>query len=347
MSDDVQFTRLGGLGRILLDRPKALNALTLDQVHAITPQLTAWAADPSVTAILIEGAGDRAFCAGGDIRALQEDCVNGDLAGVDSFYRHEYRLNRQIKTYPKPYVAFLDGVTMGGGVGVSVHGWARVATERTLFAMPETGIGFFPDVGGSFFLPRCPGQTGMYLALTGARLKAADLVYVGVATHYVPSDQLDALRDALAAGTDPAAALAAAHQDPGPAPLADKRAVIDACFGGDSVLAILAALDAHPDPWAQTTAATIRSKSPFACLVTYEQVRRGGTLSFDDCMKMELRLAMRVAPNPDFIEGVRAVIIDKDNKPVWSPARVEDVPEAAWRAPFDAPPPAGELSFIE
>lgn len=339
MSAEIHFERIGALGRIVLDRPKALNALTLDQVHAMHPRLAAWAGDPGVAAVVIEGAGDKAFCAGGDIRALYEACKAGDMAYVAAFYRDEYRLNRRIKTFPKPYVALLDGIVMGGGVGVSVHGRYRVATERTLFAMPETGIGFFPDVGGAFFLPRCPGRTGMYLGLTGARLKAADALHVGVATHYVPSDRLDDLRTALAQGGDVAAILDRFHVDPGAAPLADRRAVIDDCFGRGSVAAILEALDAHPDPWARDTARTIRAKSPTATLVAFEQIRRGGGLDFDACMRMEFRLSQAVAPAHDFIEGIRAVIVDKDNQPAWQPA------DTGLLGAFDAVPAGGDLSF--
>lgn len=339
MSADIHFERIGALGRIVLDRPQALNALTLDQVHAIYPQLANWAADPAVAAVVIEGAGDKAFCAGGDIRALYEACRAGDMEYVAAFYRDEYRLNRRIKSLPKPYVALLDGIVMGGGVGISVHGRYRVATERTLFAMPETGIGFFPDVGGTFFLPRCPGQIGLYLGLTGARLKAADALYAGIATHVVPSDRLDDLRAALAAGDDVAATLDRFHCDPGPAALADKQAVIDACFSRDSVDSVLAALNGHPDPWAHCVAATIRTKSPTATLVAFEQIRRGGGLDFESCMRLEFRLSQVVAPAADFIEGIRAVIIDKDNTPMWQPADI------GMLGAFDMVPAGGDLNF--
>ncbi len=339
MSDaQIRFERIGGIGRMVLDRPKALNALTLDQVHAMHPQLAAWAADPQVRAVLIEGEGDKAFCAGGDIRALYDACRTGDDAFIQSFYRDEYRLNRRIKTFPKPYIALIDGIVMGGGVGVSVHGAARIATERTLFAMPETGIGFFPDVGGSFFLPRCPGALGQYLGLTGARLKAADALHAGIATHYVPSARLDDLRAALAAAADPLAVLADFHQDPGPAPLAGRRAVIDQCFAAASLAEVRERLAAHSDPWAAETLAVLDAKSPTACRVAFEQIRRGARLDFEACMRMEFRLSLAVAPAGDFAEGVRAVIVDKDNKPAWgAPA---DLGHA-----FDTPPACGDLTF--
>ncbi|MDO8607638.1 MAG: enoyl-CoA hydratase/isomerase family protein [Phaeospirillum sp.] len=344
MHEELQFERVGNLGRIILDRPKALNALTLDQVHAIHPQLDAWAADPAVTAVVIEGAGEKAFCAGGDIKLLFEACKAGDRVFVAAFYRDEYRLNRRIKTMPKPYVALLDGIVMGGGVGVSVHGRFRVATERTLFAMPETGIGFFPDVGGSHFLPHLPGHIGLYLGLTGARLKAADTLHVGIATHYVESERLPALREALSEARDDAevaATLTGFASDPGPAGLDDKRALIDRCFGKATLAEALAALAAESDPWAAETLATIAGKSPHLVAVSFEMIRRGRALSFDDCMKMEFRLAMELAPAQDFIEGVRALLIDRDNRPVWRVAG--DAAEVL--APFDAVPACGDLAF--
>jgi enoyl-CoA hydratase len=347
---EITFDRAGGLARIVLDRPKALNALTLDQIHAIHPMLARWADDPAVTAVVIEGAGEKAFCAGGDIRQLHDVGKAGDMAYIAAFYRDEYRLNRRIKTCPKPYIAFIDGIVMGGGVGVSVHGRHRVATERTLFAMPETGIGFFPDVGGSFFLPRLPGATGMYLALTGARLGPADALAVGVATHYVESERLGALSQALSEARDDAevaVVLSGFHQEPGLAPLAERRAAIDRCFGRDSLAEVLTALAGDADPWAAETLAVLRKKSPTLLLITFEMIRRGATLSFDECMRMEFRLSQVVAPAHDFIEGIRALIVDKDNRPTWRPATVEQVPQAAWLAPFDAVPACGDLTFEE
>lgn len=338
---EIIFERSGRLGRVVLNRPQALNALTLDQVHALDPQLRAWQDDDNVGAVIIEGAGDKAFCAGGDIRALYEAAKAGQMDYVASFYRDEYRLNRRIKTYDKPYVALMDGIVMGGGVGVSVHGRYRVASERTLFAMPETGIGFFPDVGGAFFLPRCPGQIGLYLGLSGARLKAADCLYAGIATHFVASARLDDLRAALAETDDIKAVLDGFHQDPGRAPLAENRAVIDACFGADSVEAVLAALDGAENGFAAKTAEAIRAKSPSANKVAFAQIRRGAEMDFDSCMRMEFRLSQVYAPAADFIEGIRAVIIDKDGKPVWAEAASA---EAVAKA-FETVPACGDLTF--
>lgn len=345
--ETVLFTRAGGLGLITLNRVKALNALTLDQIHQIMPQMEAWIADPAVTAVVIEGAGEKAFCAGGDIRSLYDSGTAGDVATLARFYFDEYRLNRRIKTCPKPYVALLDGITMGGGVGLSVHGTWRVATERTLFAMPETGIGLFPDVGGTFFLPRCPGRLGLYLALTGARLKAADSLYAGIATHYVPTASLPALKTALAdcpTADAVEATLRRFHQDPGPAPLADLRASIDRLFAADSFSALIRNLEADPDPWAAATLATLRQKSPLSLAVTFRQMQEGLKRDFDACMQLEFRLALHMAPAPDFLEGVRAVIIDKDNTPRWQPARWEDLEPAAVERVF-GPTAHGELHF--
>ncbi len=343
---EIQFEQAGNLARIVLDRPKALNALTLAQIHAMAPKLEEWAADPAVTVVVIEGAGPRAFCAGGDIRALHEAGKAEDMPFIAAFYRDEYRLNRRIKTMPKPYVALIDGIVMGGGVGVSVHGSARVATERTLFAMPETGIGFFPDVGGSSFLPRLPGAVGMYLGLTGARLGAADTLAVGVATHYVESGRLEALKESLSEARDAAevaAVLAGFHQTPGPAPIAAALPLIERCFSAPTLAAVIAALEAEDDPFAAETLAGLRAKSPTLLLLTFEMIRRGAGLAFDDCMRMEFRLSQVMAPCHDFIEGIRAVIVDKDNRPAWQPARIEDVVE--WMTPFDTVPAGGDLSF--
>ncbi len=342
---EILFSTTDGIGRIVLNRPKALNALTATQAVAMNEVLERWADDPAVRRVVIEGAGDKAFCAGGDIRALYNANLAGDRAFVRDFYGTEYRLNRRVKHYPKPYIAFQDGITMGGGVGVSVHGTARVATERTMFAMPETAIGFFPDVGGTYFLPRCPGQIGLYLALSGHRLKAADAVYAGIATHYVPSGELDALRAALGQGGDPAAVLNEFHRDPGPAPLAEHREVIDRCFGGESVRAVLDALAAEPGEWAARTQADLQARSPSSLELTFRQVRRGADLDFDACMVLEYRMAMRVAFSHDFREGVRATIIEKGQTPAWEPADLDGVDAAAIEGMFAPLEDGDELSF--
>jgi len=324
MTDEVLFERRGAVGLITLNRPKALNALTHGMVVAMKTRLDEWATNPAVGTVVIRGAGERAFCAGGDIRAIAQSGRAGGQYALD-FWRDEYRLNAAIKHYPKPYLALIHGIVMGGGVGVSVHGQYRVACETTLFAMPETGIGFIPDVGGSFFLPRCPGEIGMYLALTGVRLKAADALYAGIATHFVTLSATDALLDDLADGKSPDAALLDYAHTAGEVPLGEHRVKIDRIFAGGSVETILAGLDREPGDFARQTAAAIRAKSPTSLKLTFRQMREGRTLSFDECMKMEYRLSSRLLAAEDFHEGVRAAIIDKDGAPKWQPATLAGV----------------------
>jgi enoyl-CoA hydratase len=340
---DVAFARDGRLARIVLDRPAALNALTLDMIRAIAPRLAAWAADPDVATVAITGAGGKAFCAGGDVRGLWQAKQRDPQAAVlRDFFWNEYRLNRRIHRFPKPYVAILDGIAMGGGVGLSVNGRFRVATERTMLAMPETAIGLFPDVGGTHFLPRAPGALGLYLALTGHRLKAADLLHCGFATHYVPGADVPALLAALAA--EPAeAALARFARDPGPAPLAAQRAAIDRCFAQPAVEAVIAALAAEGGAWAEATRATLARMSPTSMKVTLRALEHGRGLGFEDCMRMEFRLSQACMHGHDFFEGVRALLVDKDNAPRWRPATLAEVDAALVDSHFR--PAAAELTF--
>jgi len=349
LSEDVICTVRGAIGHILLNRPKALNALTLGMVEVIAPALDAWAADPAIKAVVIRGAGDRAFCAGGDVRAVwdagwERKRGEGDGALTAVFFGGEYRLNRQIKRFPKPYVALMDGITMGGGVGLSVHGSHRVVTEKTLLAMPETGIGLFPDVGGTYFLPRVPGKLGLYLGLTGARVQAADLIYTGVGTHHVTSASLDAIEAALAEGQDVDEVLAAHSAPVGEAPLAGLRDAIDAAFAADDVEGIVAGLISQGTAWADKVAETILSLSPTSLKVTFEQLRRGAALDFDDCMRLEFRMTQAVMDGSDFFEGIRAVLVDKDKSPKWNPAKLADV-SAADVARYFAVPASGDLTF--
>jgi enoyl-CoA hydratase len=335
-STDILFERRGAAGLITLNRPQALNAVNHPMVSALAARLEDWASDPVVTRVIIRAAGERAFSAGGDIRALYELGRAGRQADMLPFWRDEYRLNSFIKHYPKPYVALIDGIVMGGGVGISVHGSHRVAGEKFQFAMPEVGIGFFPDVGATWFLPRLPGETGTYCALTGERLRVADAVAAGIATHHVAAARFPDLIDALA-GTVPVDAVLAAFADrPGEGALAALRAAIDRLFSADNVEGILAALDTaaalEADPhaaWAAKTAAAIRTKSPTSLKVALAQVRRGAGWSFSDCMKAEFRIVSRIVYGHDFYEGVRATIIDKDNAPRWRPADLAGVTEAA------------------
>lgn len=315
-----------GVGRITLNRPKALHALTLVMCEDMIDALSIWRYDEQVQCILIDHSGERGFCAGGDIRMLAESGA-GDAVAARKFFHTEYRLNHLLFTYPKPVVAVMDGVTMGGGVGLSLPAAVRIATERTTFAMPETGIGLFPDVGGGWFLPRLPGKTGLWLALTGARIKAADCCALGIATHYMPSEKTEAFKAALLAHPGSvAAALAAFVEDPGHARTAAHRADIDRLFGEGDVEAILANLEVEPGDWAAEQLATLKTKSPQTLKVAFRQLRTGAALDdFAANMAMEYRIGSRVVRLHDFLEGVRAVIIDKDNAPQWDPPTVQAV----------------------
>jgi enoyl-CoA hydratase len=324
---EVLFERRGAVGLITLNRPKALNALTHNMCLLMTAQLRVWAADDTVKAVVVQGVGERAFCAGGDIRVLYESGKAGTPYALN-FYRDEYILDALVKHYPKPYVALIGGIDMGGGVGVSVHGSHRVADETMLFAMPETGIGLFPDVGGSYFLPRCPGELGMYFALTGVRIRTADCLYAGIATHFVPAAKRGELLNQLVAGEIPDVVLEALSKDAGPASLVEHRGKIDTIFAAHSVEAILERLDRDTSDWARDAAATIRTKSPTSLKIAYRQVREGAKKDFDECMRMEFRMVNRIVAGHDFYEGVRATIIDKDGAPKWKPAELAAVSDA-------------------
>lgn len=341
-NSEVLFEQRGKLGLITLNRPAALNALTAGMCAAMDGQLARWQDDPAIAAVVVRGAGERAFCAGGDIRALYEAGRAGGAASTD-FYRREYRLNARIKHFPKPYIALLHGVMMGGGAGISVHGSHRLADATALFAMPETGIGLFPDVGGSYFLPRLPGEIGMYLALTGARLKRADMEYAGIATHCVAVANWPVLVARLAAGASVDQALEGVTEDTGSPPLAEKRTTIDRCFSESSVEAVLAALDREEGGWASSTAATIRAMSPTSLKISFRELREGCRLSFDNCMRMEFRMVARAMQGHELFEGVRAAIIDKDKRPAWRPSELSDVSDADVDAYFA---PLGEANEL-
>jgi enoyl-CoA hydratase len=345
---EILFDRRGTAGLVTLNRPQALNAVTLGMVRALTGQLRQWANDPSITRVVIQAAGSRAFSAGGDIRVLYDLGRAGRHDEMLPFWREEYILNAMVKRYPKPYIALIDGIVMGGGVGLSVHGSHRVAGDRFLFAMPEVGIGFFPDVGATWFLPRLPGEVGTYCALTGERLGAADAVAATIATHRVSSSRFGDLADALCGAVSVDATLAAFTEPVVDTPLAARRGAIDRLFNGDRVEDILAALDADattagPDAgFAGTAAATIRNKSPTSLKLGLAQMRAGADLTFEACMKCEFRIVSRIIHGHDFYEGVRAVIVDKDNAPQWRPAALAEVPDAEIARHF-APIPSDEL----
>lgn len=331
----------GAAGLVRLNRPKALNALTLGMVRGLSAALDRWERDPAISSIVIRGQGERAFCAGGDIRAIYELCREGRQAEALAFWREEYTLNARIKACRKPYVALIEGIVMGGGVGVSLHGSHRVAGEGYAFAMPEVGIGFFPDVGATYALPRLPGRTGTWLALTGSRIGRDDALALGLATHAAAASDFDAIERELAAG-EPVEAVLARHARPtGEAPHVPRRVLIDAAFSRGSVAAVLSALDGDGSSWAKETAATIRAKSPTSLSIAFEQMRRGASLDFPGAMRTEFRIVSRIIFGHDFAEGVRAAIIDKDQAPRWRPSALDGVDPASIEAYF-APLPAGE-----
>ena len=330
----------GKAGRITLNRPKALHSLNLDMVKRMTDALVDWADDDAVELIVVDHAeGTRGFCAGGDVRMLAESgAKGGDEA--KAFFAAEYQLNTLIQEYPKPYVAIIDGVTMGGGVGISVHGTYRVATPNTLFAMPESGIGLFPDVGGGWFLPRLPGELGMWLALSGERLKGEDVLAVGVATHFIddPAGLASKLSSEGLAALDGLKTSADAS-------FVEHVSEIDSCFAKDSVEAIFACLEAGSE-WAQGQAKTLSKKSPLTLKIAHRQLRTGGNLKdFRENMRMEFRIASRLVLTKSFHEGVRAVLIDKDNDPDWAPGTLEEVRPVVLETFFESLG-EDELTFI-
>jgi enoyl-CoA hydratase len=341
---EILFDRRGAAGIITLNRPRALNALTLAMIRQLRDKLDAWRDDASVTRVIMTAAGGRAFSAGGDLREIYDLGRAGRQAQALHFFREEYQLNAIIKRYPKPYIALIDGIVMGGGVGISVHGSHRVAGERCQFAMPEVGIGFFPDVGGTWFLPRLAGEIGTYCALTCERLAMADAVSAGVATHHVPAARHPELLDGLC-GAVPVDAITAAFSQPHGAGMMGegmtfaRRAAIDRLFAGAAVEDILAGLEAETGPeaeWAARSAAGMRAKAPLSLKIALAQMRRGAAWSFAECMQAEFRIVSRVLLGHDFYEGVRAVIIDKDNQPHWQPNRLEDVSAAEVERHFAA-----------
>ncbi len=343
MSESEVLARVeSGVGRLTLNRPKALHALNRPMCLAITEALLAWRGGDAVKSVLIDHAGERGFCAGGDIRMIAESGA-GDAADAKAFFDTEYKLNALLFDYPKPVTAIVDGIVMGGGVGISEPADVRIATERTTYAMPETGIGLFPDVGGGWFLPRLEGEVGTWIALTGARLKAADTVALGIHTHFLPLDAIEAFKSIIK--TDPAYPVDIADNlaaDPGEGTVEPHLEAIDRIFAHDSMEAIVAALEAEGTEWADKQLAILKTKSPQSLKVTLRQLRIGRRLeTFADNMAMEYALGGRVVQTHDFQEGVRAVILDKDNTPNWKPATLEGVSDAELDRLF-APLPEAE-----
>ncbi len=338
----------GRIGRLTLNRPKALNALDLSMIRLMTSALLDWKDDHNIVGVVVDAAGEKAFCAGGDIRALVDPASETSYA--HQFYAEEYRLNTLIKEYSKPYVAMIDGIVMGGGVGISVHGMRRLCGDKTLFAMPETGIGFYPDVGGSFFLPRLEGELGTWLALTGARLKAADVFTLGIATDYAPSDQhpqilARLIEDAQEEG-DVAEIIDSLTGLPGPGTVVEHKEQIDKAFAASTVEEILDRLDTDGSDWAQKQISILHGKSPTALKVTRKQMREGQNMKFRPCMDMELGLSLKFVAGHDFAEGVRALLVDRDNHPDWQPDSLSAIHEDDVSAYFVPLPENERLTFL-
>ncbi|TWI60813.1 enoyl-CoA hydratase/carnithine racemase [Pseudoduganella lurida] len=337
MSEHVHTKVRNGTGFITLDRPKALNSLTLEMLRALAGTLQRWRDDEAIAAVVLRSATDKALCAGGDIRFLHAAGSATPRSGsalLEDFFTEEYALNHLVHCFPKPYVALMDGVVMGGGMGISQCGpqsGVRIVTHRTRMAMPEVNIGMFPDVGGSYFLSRVPGRLGMYLALTASAIGAADALYCGLADHYLPEAELPLLADLIGstsgAGLREAVGLFArpSREDAGPSELAQHRELIDLHFGQDSVAAIERSLRRDDHPFAQRALAAMRQRSPMMMRVTFEMLQRGATLGIADCLRMERGLVRRTFEHGDVIEGVRALAIDKDQAPRWNPASLEEV----------------------
>ena len=332
----------GKVGRIRLNRPKALHALTKDMCSAMTEALVAWRLDPAVEAVLIDHAEGRGFCAGGDVRMLAESGAT-DGAEARAFFFVEYRLNHLLFTYAKPTIAVMDGITMGGGVGISQPCRYRIATENTRFAMPETALGLFPDVGGGWYLSRLPGRVGNFLALTGARLDGAECHHLGLATHYLPSEALDEVKQRIAAEPERLERiLAEASVPPPPARIATNIDRINAAFASDHLEDVLAALEADGSDWARTELETLSCKSPQACKVSLRLLSDGAKMQdFADEMRQEYAVAAHVVQRHDFVEGVRSVLIDKDNQPNWDPPTPGQVTDHMIDTIF-APMPEGQ-----
>jgi enoyl-CoA hydratase len=343
MTTDVLTFTEGTIGRVRLNRPKAIHALTTDMCSAMIAALLEWRDDPAIACVTIDHAEGRGFCAGGDVVMLR-DSGAGDGKAAQGFFHEEYRLNHLLFTYAKPTIAFMDGITMGGGVGISQPCRYRVATENTRFAMPETAIGLFPDVGGGWYLSRLPGSTGQFLALTGARLDGAECLHLGLATQYLPAEALDSVKTGIAGNPgDAEAILTGAAVAPPEARIARNRDDIDRLFAADSLEAVLDALRADGSEWAAKELATLETKSPQACKVSLRLLAEGSDMpTFAEEMRQEYAVASRVVRRHDFQEGVRALLVDKDNAPRWEPARPEGVTDAMLDEIFAPMPPGDE-----
>lgn len=330
----IQKGKAGDVGIITLNRPQRLNALTLNMCHSLLQQLKLWAKDPTIKAVIIKGEGERAFCAGGDVRYCYDLGRNNVKESV-RFFWEEYRMNHAIFHFPKPYIALIHGITMGGGLGVSIHGSHRIADEDLVLAMPETGIGLYPDVGGTFFLPRLLNKTGFYLGLTGNKINAVDAQYVGLIDSVVPKPKFPEIISAIADVEFSEDAESSVTKIINSFSLANNTSElqrhhneIDDCFSQATIEDILVALQKTKNSWCEEVVATLQTRSPTSLKVTLAALQRGSNMEFDDCMRMEYRLTQHFMQQPDFYEGIRAAIVDKDRNPRWQPANLSDVTNA-------------------
>lgn len=346
----VLFREEGRAGFITLNRPNALNALTRDMVKAMEAHYVKWASAPRTYGVVLDAVAGRAFCGGGDIRAVSEG-AKGEPKSVLGFFRDEYQLNWSLECFTKPNVSLIDGICMGGGVGISIFGTHRVAGENIRFAMPETGIGFFPDIGGGYFLSRFPGEMGVYLALTGRSIGRSDAFYLGIATHCIAAEEFGKIRAAMIEGDPIDPVLDALHRDPGEGELAPRQKIVDRIFAGESVEAILSRLDAetgtHAD-WAREAAVAIRRNAPLSLKVTLRQIREAKAAPrLKEALVTDFRLTSRFMATADFHEGVRAALIDKDRTPKWQPQTLAEVSEATVNGYFSPLPEGEELQLVD
>ncbi|MFN2460539.1 MAG: enoyl-CoA hydratase/isomerase family protein [Candidatus Velthaea sp.] len=325
----------GAAGCITLDRPAALNALDLEMFEAVEDALVGWRDDPRVERVVVRGSG-RAFSAGGDIRAVRAAAERRDERYLHALYRSEYGANAIISAYPKPYVALVDGVCMGGGMGLAIHGSHRVVTQNALLAMPETAIGFFPDIGCTYVFPRLPHRAGWFLGTTGSRMDAADALWCGLATHFIERGALGECERRLISESSTDGVLSSFAQRAPASSLAEHAGALARCFAGPELRDVLAALSSDPTPWAQETLAMLERMSPSALIVTWALFERGARMTLPECLAMEFYAGRRMIDAPDFAEGVRAAVIDKDRRPVWSPRTFAEVDVAALTAMVDA-----------
>ncbi len=326
--NDLIINQEGAIGRIHLNRPTALNALTAPMAYKMKDQLDAWAQDDSIKAVIVDAEGDRAFCAGGDIRDLYENGKKDPKPG-QNFWREEYKLNALIHNYPKPYIAYMNGIVMGGGVGISSHGSHRIVTENTMLAMPETGIGFLPDVGGTYILSRSPGSTGLYLGMAGARMNGADAIFAGFADHYIPSDKLPSLSELLIDGANVDTAIAVLSAEAPDGTLANLQTDITEGFSGATTLECVQKITAMAEAgsvWAAKTLKLLRRHSPIAISAAFTAISQARSFdTIEQCLNVEYRFAHRALLGTEFYEGVKAIIIDKNHTPQWQPPTLEGV----------------------